>query len=37
MTVLNIALMLTVVVAIVSFLAWAIVSDRKSHRTASPA
>ncbi|MDE3133912.1 MAG: hypothetical protein KGL15_07595 [Acidobacteriota bacterium] len=34
MIVLNIALMLTVVVAIVALLAWAIVSDRKSYRTA---
>ena len=33
MIVLNIVLMLTVVAAIVSLLAWAIVSDRKSHRT----
>lgn len=34
MIVLDIALMLIVVAAIVSLLAWAIVSDRKSHRTA---
>jgi hypothetical protein len=34
MIALNIVLMTTVVIAIVSLLAWAIVSDRRSHRAA---